>query len=243
MNLTWDQVIDKVDYLDLHIYNRAGSRIHHGPLPENRIWGIPRGGSIVVGLLLAKNQFLLEAKSPEEATILIDDVIDSGKTRDRMKEKYGLDTLALVDKREEEITDWVTFPWEVGESPLSLIREEPIKTEDGNFIVSYETRECPLDHIEKQSKQALTLVLKRLDLTTHYLCSLCYRTYCFVGETVSVLDFKSSTRRPRGIKLSADRAIHLLAELTGVTKEEVAEALEKKASADAVRRDVEARTL
>jgi GTP cyclohydrolase I len=43
------------------------------------------------------------------ATAYIDDIVDSGKTRSQFSDKPFF---ALVDKQEEHIDGWVTFPWE-----------------------------------------------------------------------------------------------------------------------------------
>ena len=47
-----------------------------------------------------------------EADLAIDDIIDSGATAERMKQEFGLKTLALVDKQDENLNEWVHFPWE-----------------------------------------------------------------------------------------------------------------------------------
>ena len=53
-------------------------------------------------------------------TIIIDDIIDSGKTRERFAEEYpGIPFYALVNKpKETAITSWVVFPWEMADESL-----------------------------------------------------------------------------------------------------------------------------
>ena len=91
-------------------WNDIDKRLRQLPLDKVAVWGIPRGGSIVAGL--AQRYGAIPVLEPGEASIALDDIIDSGATRDRMLSQYNLDTLALVDKAAEGIGDWVHFPWE-----------------------------------------------------------------------------------------------------------------------------------
>ena len=90
-------------------------------LPCGRIYGIPRGGAIVAGAMLAMDlparlrgdpRWEL-AETPGDADYLVDDIIDSGATAARWEERYGLTVRALIDKRRPgECRNWVVFPWE-----------------------------------------------------------------------------------------------------------------------------------
>ena len=91
-------------------WNDIDDRLRQLHLDKVAVWGIPRGGSIVAGL--AQRYGAIPVLDPGEASIALDDIIDSGATRDRMLEQHNLDTLALVDKAAEGIDDWVHFPWE-----------------------------------------------------------------------------------------------------------------------------------
>ena len=77
------------------------------------VWGIPRGGAIVAGL--AQKHGAIPVIDPSKATIAVDDIIDSGATQSDVLERYNLKTVALVDKTQETVNEWVHFPWE--ESP------------------------------------------------------------------------------------------------------------------------------
>lgn len=79
-----------------------------------RVYGIPRGG-IPVALACRENLNMVD--SPELAEVFVDDIIDSGKTRDRYTKAYpGVPFYALVDKTKdgwETFKDeWIVFPWE-----------------------------------------------------------------------------------------------------------------------------------
>ncbi len=83
-----------------------------------KVYPIPRGGIPVAYLLLA---YVLSTivDDPAVADIFVDDLIDSGRTRDRFAKEYpGKPFFALIDKTSripmpEKASGWVTFPWEV----------------------------------------------------------------------------------------------------------------------------------
>lgn len=76
------------------------------------VYGIPRGGSIVAGLLHARGANITE--EPDMAGVIVDDIVDSGHTRDLWRERYpDVPFKSLVDKRSEDLLGtWVHFPWE-----------------------------------------------------------------------------------------------------------------------------------
>jgi len=78
----------------------------------SKVWGIPRGGSIIAGLSAQVGTVLVDR--PEDAEIIMDDIVDSGATRDRIMSEHGnKEFLALVDKPKEGILGtWIVFPWE-----------------------------------------------------------------------------------------------------------------------------------
>jgi len=85
--------------------------------PAGRLYGVPRGGSIVAGLTGRAVDNL------EDADAIVDDIIDSGATRDRYA--YTRKPFwALVDKTKgaEFQKGWVVFPWE-GKDPTSDLED------------------------------------------------------------------------------------------------------------------------
>jgi len=124
MKLTMDEVM-------LRLYNMEQKFCIQGHFTSERIrlYGIPRGGTIIAGLLqagsgdtkffLLRNYVLVD--NPHDADIIVDDILDSGATK-----RGVLDQLeppedgavkpfyVLVDKQQEEIEEWVQFPWEAG---------------------------------------------------------------------------------------------------------------------------------
>ena len=59
--------------------------------------------------------------TPEEADIIVDDLIDSRATFQRY-EKYGKPFYTLIDKsRDKEYQDWICFPWEISDSETPVM--------------------------------------------------------------------------------------------------------------------------
>lgn len=86
------------------------------PNKQHLLYGIPRGG---IPASLAVMGFLPDAKvvdDPSQASIFIDDLIDSGQTEQRYKNNFpGIPFYALFDKRLPWINSgtWLVFPWEM----------------------------------------------------------------------------------------------------------------------------------
>lgn len=97
--VTWEQIYWRIENLKKSW--RGGTR---------KVYGVPRGGSIVAGIIGTA------VDTPEEADIIVDDIIDSGKTERFFAEKYPAKPFwALVNKPEEFLLGkWIEFPWECG---------------------------------------------------------------------------------------------------------------------------------
>lgn len=80
-----------------------------------RVYGVPRGGSIVAGMLAQRCRKIVLIDSIEHADFVVDDITDSGATRERcrLEMKLGSMFIELVHKRDEGLLGtWVQFPWE-----------------------------------------------------------------------------------------------------------------------------------
>lgn len=94
-------------------------------------YGVPTGGMIVASLL----RHARATHDIRAATHLLDDLIDSGKTRDRFTAAANADKpfIALYDKTGgDSAMGWIRFPWDRDASPtdavvrlLSYIGEDP----------------------------------------------------------------------------------------------------------------------
>lgn len=92
-------------------------------LPHNaRIWGIPRGGvPAALAVFAASVQRAAKhhapcqiVEHPEQATVLIDDIWDTGDTAKRFQKRYARPVRALFDKRDSRWKGkWLVMPWEV----------------------------------------------------------------------------------------------------------------------------------
>lgn len=78
------------------------------------VYGIPRGGNYVAALLAGHG--IAVADEPGGADLLVDDIIDSGRTANRWLETFGLKTYALIDREQDGLEPglWIEFPWEEG---------------------------------------------------------------------------------------------------------------------------------
>lgn len=113
--INWEDVFKRLEGL----WN-VMQRNHHNP----SIWGMPRGGTIVAGLLAAKyGDFTNLVSSPDRCSYIIEDVLDTGRTYEKLLKHYDAEILYLVNKPLERIQSWVVFPWEVAEKE-GEVREE-----------------------------------------------------------------------------------------------------------------------
>ena len=90
IELTWGDVGEALEPIDK---------------PGNTVYGVPKGGMIAAGFL----EQAAITPYPDEANIILDDIVDSGRTRQKYLDKYpDAKFVALFEKRDE----WLVFPWE-----------------------------------------------------------------------------------------------------------------------------------
>lgn len=93
-------------------YNDIYKKCKTISIPENsKVFGVPKGGLIPAAIIANNNKSIL-VDSPEIADYIVDDLIDSGKT----KERYSIYRKPFIALYEKENT-WLEFPWELNESP------------------------------------------------------------------------------------------------------------------------------
>ena len=94
--ISWKEIIQRVDKLD----------------KSKKYYGVPRGGQYISAMLNPVDTI-------EECDIIIDDLIDSGKTRENYSQ-YNKPFVALFDKiNEPDLKDkWLIFPWELKEEAV-----------------------------------------------------------------------------------------------------------------------------
>jgi GTP cyclohydrolase I len=92
--ITWPMVFEQLEMID------------H---PEESVYGIPKGGMIAAGFLTQATN----ATRPEHATIILDDILDSGETIKKYMGEYPKKKFhVLFNKRLNLENKWVVFPWE-----------------------------------------------------------------------------------------------------------------------------------
>jgi len=89
--ISWKELKQKVSELD----------------QSKKYYGIPRGGAVIAGMTDKP------VETPEEADIILDDILDSGATAKKWKEKYpNKEFIFLYNKQEEHKNMWLVFPYE-----------------------------------------------------------------------------------------------------------------------------------
>jgi len=91
-----------------------------------KIYGVPRGGIPAMFLVkkVLEDKFLQTVEivsCPENAQIIVDDIVDSGATIQRMRLRNDKARIITLFKKENE---WLVFPWEKGEEegPVENVR-------------------------------------------------------------------------------------------------------------------------
>lgn len=79
-----------------------------------RAYAVPRGGIPAALAIAAEMDRRLQLVSDvQQADLIIDDLIDTGRTELRLADETPVPFFALIDKREwEHRQDWVVWPWE-----------------------------------------------------------------------------------------------------------------------------------
>jgi len=129
--MTWDEVLDRLNPIIELV-----RCLEHDPV---HVWGVPRGGAVVAGMLAGYADVRLCDSVDELPHLIVDDIIDTGATLRSFKNVCQR-VAALVDKRNESepLRDrWVVFPWETADEAcgptdnvrrlLEVIGEDPTR--------------------------------------------------------------------------------------------------------------------
>ena len=102
-NLTYKEVEELAKVLNSHLHPSL-----------RKMYPIPRGGVYAAYALKAIIPGHYEiVDNPNDADFFIDDIIDSGATKDKYWDMYAhIPFVALIDNSDFIIKDWVVFPWE-----------------------------------------------------------------------------------------------------------------------------------
>ena len=80
--------------------------------PNDIVFGVPKGGMIVSNFLTCK-----KTHDPTQATVIVDDIVDSGRTKKLHEDSFPLAKfMAVIDKQKKPDYDgYIVFPWEQAE--------------------------------------------------------------------------------------------------------------------------------
>jgi len=102
-------------------------------LQKIKVYPVPRGGVPVAYALVAANNIFHRfsaieiVNDPEKADMILDDLIDSGKTRLRFSKKYPhIPFYSLYHKKKGD-SRWYIFPWEVKEKEVGGADDIPTR--------------------------------------------------------------------------------------------------------------------
>lgn len=100
VRITWPEVMAQLEAVDTDM--------------NARVFGVPRGGMIAAGFLSRARNVWREAN----ATVILDDIEDTGATRKKYAEWYPRRTFhALFNKRDFPTGTWLQMPWETETGP------------------------------------------------------------------------------------------------------------------------------
>tara|TARA_Y100001970_G_C14197285_1_gene838863 strand:+ start:110 stop:967 length:858 start_codon:yes stop_codon:yes gene_type:complete len=96
IHLSWDEILAKIKSV----------KKKHSITSKTKIYGVPKNGMILSGFFDCKN-----VSNPEDADIILDDIIDSGRTKKKYKKLYPKKKFIALYSKDKNV-DWVNFPFE-----------------------------------------------------------------------------------------------------------------------------------
>ena len=76
-----------------------------------KIYGHPRGGISAMFSVMRYLPNALPVTFPQESDIIIEDIYDTGRTYEILK-YHNKPIYFIIDKRIDDIPEWIVFPWE-----------------------------------------------------------------------------------------------------------------------------------
>ena len=138
LNLSWDDVLLR----SFALWDSLPTGLHS-------IYGVPRDGihaALALHAISLGKALLVE--NPKSASVFIDDVLDSGATRDHFAKHFPeRPFLVLVDKQKEKINEWVSFPW--SRMPHPFAKDEDGPQENIRRILQYIGEDCTREGLKE----------------------------------------------------------------------------------------------
>ena len=94
--LSWDDIFSRIEYI----------KKKHKIDKKTKIYGVPKNGMILAGFFNANN-----VANPEDADLILDDIIDSGLTKKKYKKLFPKKKFIALFEKDSKV-DWVNFPFE-----------------------------------------------------------------------------------------------------------------------------------
>lgn len=103
-----------------------------------RLFGVPRGGVYAAMLVSQAWEQVELVESLWDADAVVDDLIDSGETRIKIKTAHDVPFFSLYDKQTENTEGvWIVFPWERTQTPWQGNDEKQGPTDAIRRILQY----------------------------------------------------------------------------------------------------------
>jgi hypothetical protein len=107
--------VEQVQAMATNLASRIVSSFNHRR-DHMKVYAIPRGG-VPVAFALSDLLKIVHVSNPKDADIFVDDILDTGATRNKYLEQFpNTPFYALIDKEEEDhatrFPGWIVFPWE-----------------------------------------------------------------------------------------------------------------------------------
>tara|TARA_B100001248_G_scaffold57226_1_gene38223 strand:- start:4347 stop:5201 length:855 start_codon:yes stop_codon:yes gene_type:complete len=96
IELTWEDIMARIEYV------KKKNKIK----PNTKIYGVPKNGMIIASFFGS-----ISVYDPEKADFIIDDIIDSGKTKKKYKKLYPKKKFIALFEKDKKNT-WINFPYE-----------------------------------------------------------------------------------------------------------------------------------
>ena len=118
VELTWKDVLSRINFI----------KKKYDISSKTKIYGVPKNGMVLAGFFGCKN-----VPTPEDADIVIDDILDSGSTKKKYKKLYPKKKFITLFKKDKN-TKWVYFPFEkqTEDNEDTIVRLLQIIGEDPN---------------------------------------------------------------------------------------------------------------
>ena len=168
-------------YLEWAEVKSRVARIARKHPPGAKCYGVPRGG--MCASIVWPGPIVHD---PRDADVILDDIIDSGATRDRYRAEFPLTPFEALVDRASDTPGWYVFPWESESGPedavvrlLEFVGEDPkregLRETPRRVVRAWEEltagyREDPAAILSKQFEEACDEMIVVRDIAFTSMC-------------------------------------------------------------------------